>query len=280
MERILRRFPVLVTDVDGTLLNTRGELTPPTRKVLARYLDLGGHIILATGKLFGSIAHLCQTLSLRDTQITGNGAVLVCPSTGTREAIGLLDPNEREQIEVALTTHHIPFVLYGVSQIFHRDDSVNSRYLDILRRRSETYIYPLKKGSVFDPAEVIKILCFVDARSGLEEELHRAVSPFCRLTRIIRTDPRFVEFVPVGVSKMEGLRRILSELKMSAQSALGFGDSENDVELLTGVGLGVVMANALLKIRRIATHVTKSNNEDGLAHFMENAVLEDAKVDT
>lgn len=280
MERIRRRFPVLVTDVDGTLLNTRGELTPSTREVVARYLDLGGHIILATGKLFGSIAQLCRTLSLRDTQITGNGAVLVRPSTGTRETIGLLDSDEREQIEVALTTHHVPFVLYGVSEIFYRDDSVNSRYLDILRRRRESYICPLKKGSVRNPAEVIKILCFVDAQGGLEEELRRAVSPFCRLTRMIRTDRRFVEFMPIGVSKMEGLRRILSELKMSAQSALGFGDSENDIELLTGVGLGVAMANALPKIRRIANHATRSNDEDGVAHFMENAVLENEKIDT
>ncbi len=271
----VKRFPVMVTDVDGTLLNSKGELSPFTRKTLGQYIDWGGRIILATGKLYASIEGACQELSLKDWQITGNGAVLVDPTTGKKQVSSCLGALEVKHIETILNERQVPFVYYQPETILYRKGLLSPKYVKILHKFGEDYVKPIKADFSENVTDVIKILSFVAnvAELEIEKELRKMISQACPGIRVIRTTSRYLEYMNRDVSKIHGLERILGELGVGIELVVAFGDEENDIEILKSAGIGVAMENASLRVKRAVSYVTNSNDEDGVARFLSNFIF-------
>ncbi len=83
-----------------------------------------------------------------------------------------------------------------------------------------------------------------------------------------RTDPHYLEFMPHGCSKGQGVVTLGRMLGIEPQEMIAFGDAENDLEMIKRVGAGVAMANAQQLVRDNADYITLSNNEDGVADFL------------
>ena len=278
----VRRFPVMVTDVDGTLLNSKGELSPFTRKTLGQYIDWGGRIILATGKLFRSIEVVCRELSLKDWQITGNGTVLVDPTTGEKQVSSCLGTLEVKNIETILNEMQVPFVYYQPEMILYRKGLLSPKYVKILHKFGEDYVKPIKTDFSENVTDIIKILSFVAnvAELEIEKKLRKMISQVCPRIRIIRTTSHYLEYMNRDVSKIEGLKRILGELGVGMELVIAFGDEENDLELLKSAGIGVAVENASLRVKRAANYVTNSNDEDGVACFLSNFLFHGSPPDS
>ena len=84
-----------------------------------------------------------------------------------------------------------------------------------------------------------------------------------------RSAPFFVEIVPKGIDKAQSLLRLLSHLGLTTDSLVSFGDGYNDLSMLRLSAYGVAMANAAPEVRETAAFVTLSNDNDGIAHFLE-----------
>ena len=108
------------------------------------------------------------------------------------------------------------------------------------------------------------------AELEIEKELRKMISQACPGIRVIRTTSRYLEYMNRDVSKIEGLKRILGELGVGMELVIAFGDEENDIELLKSAGIGVAMENASLRVKRVASYVTNSNDEDGVTRFLSN----------
>ena len=67
---------VLVTDMDGTLLNSKKEVTPKDRKAIEYFMSLGGRFTVATGRTIQSFSHYYDLLDLRFPVIMFNGSVI------------------------------------------------------------------------------------------------------------------------------------------------------------------------------------------------------------
>jgi len=266
---MVRRFPVVVTDVDGTLLNSKRELSPFTAKTLGRYLSWGGRIILATGKLYPSIEGVCRQLRLKDRQIIGNGTVLVDPVGGGKQVISHLDALSVKRIEAVLNEMGIPFVYYRAEAILYRKGLLGPEYLKILHQFGEDYVRPTKSDFSQDIPDVIKILSFV-SEMETERRLRRIVSGTCPGIRVIRTTSYYLEYMNTGISKAQGLEKILEKLGIGMQSVIAFGDEENDIEILKLAGIGVAVGNASPQTKKAADYVVESNDEDGVARFLRN----------
>ena len=78
-----------------------------------------------------------------------------------------------------------------------------------------------------------------------------------------------VDIIHGEVSKAKGLSILAESLGIKREEIIAFGDNINDINMLKYAGLGVAMANAPRRVREIADHVTASNNEDGIAVFLE-----------
>ena len=73
-----------------------------------------------------------------------------------------------------------------------------------------------------------------------------------------------------GNSKMEGIRIVGEEFGFSMDQVMAFGDSDNDLEMLSGVGLSIAMGNGTTSVKAIAKHTTTSNGKDGIQKALQH----------
>ena len=81
------------------------------------------------------------------------------------------------------------------------------------------------------------------------------------------------EFVTKGFSKATGIELVLNHFGANRSDSYGFGDSMNDYEMISYVGKGIVVSNAVDELKQIAGYVAPSVNDDGVAYYINNILL-------
>lgn len=97
-----------------------------------------------------------------------------------------------------------------------------------------------------------------------EEEEREYLHPIVKNCLFPRWHPSFMDIIPKGLSKMIGARQVLSRWGIDPSEAIAFGDGGNDIDIIDGVGIGVVMGNATDDVKAHADYVTDSVDEDGI----------------
>jgi len=270
----LDRIKVVVTDVDGTLLDSRGKLSEFSRKVIKEYLARGGNLIFATGKLFKTIYPLCREFSLRSKQIAANGAVLIDPLNNHTRVLSQLDTDTMRKIIDILQKHSIEFVIYEPERVYFKKGTVSSTNLDLIVAGGEDLPLSIPDYTRWNWKYPLKILSFVNQdETFFEKTVRKEIKEVCKKVEIIRTTPYFLEFLKNGTSKFGALKVILEEMGINLTEVVAFGDHENDLELVKKSGIGVAVANASPKVKKVADYVTASNDEDGVATFIQRFIL-------
>ena len=91
---------------------------------------------------------------------------------------------------------------------------------------------------------------------------------------IFISKPYFLEILPKNCGKGEAIQQLANHLNIPKENTMSFGDSMNDESMFTHAEHAVAMKNALPAIKEIAKYITAfTNNEDGVAHFIEDWVL-------
>ena len=85
---------------------------------------------------------------------------------------------------------------------------------------------------------------------------------------VYRSDPFFLEIMPQGIDKAHSLTKLLTSIGLSTDAMICCGDGYNDMTMIETAGLGVAMANAQPLVKESADYITKSNDEDGVLHVI------------
>ena len=78
------------------------------------------------------------------------------------------------------------------------------------------------------------------------------------------TTPKWLELMPLGITKGSGLQALVDMLGISMRDVMAFGDGENDIEMLQAAGIGIAMGNAMAEVKAAADEETDSNNDEGI----------------
>jgi Cof subfamily protein (haloacid dehalogenase superfamily) len=257
---------LIATDLDGTLLTSAGNLTGRTISALAAANDAGVTVVFATGRplivagaeiaaangavRFGVMANGSMVCSLPD------GAVLHTISFASASAVAAIqrlrarDP----QFGFALATDRGFTQEAGFAERMpvHRGDVPVA---DVLHGH---------EGSV----ETIKLLAFHQHYSAVE--LLHIIPPIIGAELIVsHMGTEAVELGPAGADKGTGLRWLCAHLGIAADDVLVFGDEINDLSMFDFAGQSVAVANAAAPVLHAATDMTASNDDDGVAEFIE-----------
>lgn len=152
---------------------------------------------------------------------------------------------------------HTPAYLFaetesGVNETNDVSRSIEA-LLDIKAPEVRDIVSMAEQGPVY---EFSTFLTEEQEKSLLHPLLHNVVYP--------RWHPAFMDINPCGLSKLVAARKVISHFGIELSETMAFGDGGNDVELLMGVGTGVVMGNATDEVKSCADYVTDSVDEDGI----------------
>ena len=266
---------VIVTDVDGTLLNSSQELTMRTEVAIARAAACGVPVILATGKSRGPWARrLLPKLPVPMPGVFIQG-LLTCDADGTvLESIELEPDVARDVVEFA-KANGASLVAFCGSRILCEARDENTDLVLAYGEPTPEAVGDLRRNMVDAGIAVNKLLLFADedtnAMPTLRAAAEKRFDDRCSITTAV---PGMLEFLPKGASKGAAVERLLKRLDIDPRNVLALGDGENDVEMLALAGTAVAMAGSGAKVVAAAGGVVgPSNDDNGVAAAIEKYVL-------
>ena len=283
------RYKLLAVDIDGTLVNSRDELTEPTRRALRSAVDAGIRVVLATGRRYRRSRPLVESLNIDAPLVTASGTLVKDPASHKTLYRAEF---ERESIVAASRL----MVSCGFEPIWfvdatdggsHPDETFEfyCRCQEVLDLRAggpalaEYIAFNGPFGRVWpdlieDPPQKIYTgftMGSFDEMSGLAAAVEEE-RPGVFLTHVIRS-PKFVPFIceiaPAGATKWSAIERLAAGWGIENEAICAVGDDVNDIAMIQAAGLGVAMGNALPDVKATADRIAPGHDHDGLVKVVE-----------
>lgn len=270
-----KRYKLLVVDIDGTLLNSRGVISSEDVQAIARVRERGVRVALSTGRAAMAAGWVLDHLQLDGYHIFYDGALVFNPVTGRESYAEPIDSSlAREALDSARQSGvHID--LYSSTRYFiEREDWA----ADIRRQFFRLTPTISSLDEVCKNERIIKGTLIV--RSGAEREHALQIQDHFRgrLTFSWTMTPAyhdidFINILSVKVSKGRALEELCRLLKVPLADVVAIGDGVNDVSLLKKAGLAVAMGNCVDELKSVAHIVTHDVDHSGVAEAIKSYVL-------
>jgi Cof subfamily protein (haloacid dehalogenase superfamily) len=282
---------LLALDLDGTLLNGRGEISDRNRKAIDKARANGVHVAVVTGRRFRDARPIALELGLDVPLVSHNGAltkhaetlqtvsVLPLPLDAARQALQVA---RAAGADVWLSDDHEGLGVLTYDRLIGENSLVH-RYVAWTRqlhgedeyRRAVQQVNLLEEYLDHDPIG----LGFSGTCSNMDSLANLLHAELGSTVKVLSTkypehDFTLVDVVNAAASKGAGVAATAAELGVSPDEIMAIGDNYNYLEMLLFAGTGVVMANAPLSLREIAgLHPTAANTEDGVALAIEQFII-------
>jgi len=251
--------------MDGTLIRSDQTASAYSHQVLQRVVDAGVPVVGVTGRGPRLRALSAADLPMARYLVCAQGgyvldvqedvaiSVVRLPAEVARDAVKLLE-DEVGPVLITVESGDEPGApLYGEAGFGWPFPGAWLEAARDLALRGDLLKVFVKKADL-DPDEFLAV-----ARRIIPPEL-------CDVTY---AGMGFLEICPSGVTKAVGLAAVAERLGVAAADVLAFGDMPNDVPMLTWAGHGVAVANAHHEVLAVADEVTLSNDEDGVARYLD-----------
>lgn len=262
---------VVVLDVDGTLLDSKHELTPRVEKALRAAAAKGVQIVLATGKTRASMLKTIDQLGLKAPGIYLQGLAIYDGEGELRHQM-TLDPALARQVITFGEDRGYHMVAYSGERIMshHYNKLIEDGWTEYHELAPEV-VGPLQ--NLLGHMAFNKLIACGEARAikALRWQLTAQVGGAARLMQA--GIPTMLEILPPGGSKGTALKLLLKDMKVAPENVMAMGDAENDIEMIQLAGIGVAMGHADQPVKDAADYVTGTNDEDGVAQAIERFVL-------
>ena len=263
-------YQMLVLDIDGTLTNSKKEISPKTLEALLRLQKRGIKLVLASGRPTAGMLSYAETLQLKEFNnyiLSFNGARITNCTTGEIVYDRTLPPEVIPHLFEVAKEYEVGLVTYdpdnnavtGVTPdpYMEHEARINGLPLIQVDNFTEYVSFPVNK-------------CLMTGKPELLEKLVPIIqSRFHGLINAYRSEPYFLEITPRHIDKANSLLKLLTSLGLTTDEMICCGDGFNDISMIVCAGLGVAMANAQLPVKQSADIVTLSNDEDGLLPIIE-----------
>jgi hydroxymethylpyrimidine pyrophosphatase-like HAD family hydrolase len=258
-------FPSLVaTDLDGTVIRRDGTISERTVAAFARVEAAGARFVLVTGRPPRVMKAIAAAFGHRGTAICANGALSYDMRTETVEPLRLIPPAVLAAAGAALRAA-VPGI--GVA-VEYPDGHAADTAFQVGSWDLDSSLPRLDDAALFArPASKLLGRHFGYACDDL---LALALPGLGGLVSVTHSNAKgLVEASALGVSKASVVAELAAGYGIGPESVIAFGDMPNDLPLLAWAGISCAVANAHPAVLAAATHVIGSNDEDGVAAYLE-----------
>jgi Cof subfamily protein (haloacid dehalogenase superfamily) len=272
---------VIAIDLDGTLLNSKLEISQANRQAVCAASDRGIRIVIITGRRYYSARPLLHSLPCPLTLVTSNGAVIRTLAGDVLHRNFLPNAVAVQVLETAIDYRPYAVALFdkpGRGQVMIQENASMEGPLRWYLNNAREYLLQVTDLPASLPGDPIQVM-FGGAPAFLEplEHLLRtsAAGGHVHLTwtKYFERNISLLDVMNLGCSKASGLRWLLEQMDCSPSEVMAVGDNYNDLEMLQMAGCPVIMGNSTPGLASKEWHMTQSNDEDGVAAAIHALVL-------
>lgn len=264
------KYRLIAADMDGTLLNDSGTITPKTVAAIKAAVADGVMFTVSTGRPIQGVDKYNDLLDLKAPIITYNGAMIV--KSDTREVLfsKTLLYNDAVSILNIGNEMGITMCVWANNRLYC---NVHNEKVDDYKKLSGVEPMVIDDYGGLAKSGITKILWYdeSDVIADVQQKL-KSIS-FEKVT-FCTSKPTFLEIFNSEVSKAEAMKKIGEIYNINRDEMIAIGDGNNDLPMIEYAGLGVAMANAPDGVKRKSDYITEnSNNSDGIAEVIEKFIM-------
>ena len=253
---------MIITDLDRTLLRTDKSISDYSVDVFNRCRANGIKVVFATARPKRTVKHFVEKIP-SDALILHNGAVIFVGDK-LHTCFGI-DPIIRDNILLSINRDfpettlsvEIEDVLYAnfdVSVIWNETPAVRTDFTDLPNKLADKIII----GSAV-PLDVEKLAKYIPCDLYLETSSGENMNLELIMNR--------------KATKWEAVKILLNQFDIQAVETVAFGDDYNDISMIEGCGIGVAVANSISDVKAVSDYICDSNDNDGVAKWLNENVL-------
>ena len=271
---------LIAVDLDGTLLNSKHQMSKRNEKALKAAIAKGVQVIIATAKTRTSASDIVKRLELTTQGIYLHG-LAIYNADGSLAYQKTLEPAIARQVLTFAEDRGFYVIAYSGTRILVR--SSNSRFEQYIKEYNEALpeiIGPIQNILGDMPINKLLITRFDEAKrvKALRWQLSMQLDDQANVTGSIRDD--MLEVMPPNISKSVTLAALIKQAEIKAENVMAIGDGGNDIDMIEMAGIGVAMGNARQALKDKADHIVADNDHDGVAEAVEKFVLASSNVPT
>ena len=265
---------VIATDMDGTLLDPKGQLDlPRLEKILDKLDQCDIRFVIATGNEVHRMRQLLGHLAERVVLVVANGARIF-------ENNELIQAQTWDDAMVDKALAHFKgrecqdqFVVTAMNGGFVKKGTVFTELDKFMTPEMIEKLYQrMNFVDEFDPnlfGGVLKMSMVVGEERS-ESVLQEINDLFDGHVRAVSSGYGCIDILQDGIHKAWGLVELLKRWNLKPEQIMAFGDSENDIEMLELAGISYAMENAEEAVKEIATKLAPANSQAGVYKVLEN----------
>ena len=270
---------LFITDLDGTLLDSGARITPLTAKIINDLIDKGLIFTYATARSFYKASQFAGDINFKEPAVHHNGVFIQEPGSGEYFDKCVFDRDKAAELMQTLQAHKFYPLIYAIIEGRERVSWISGKetagikfYLETRKndeRLREIQGYGEVTGDIYEiifvgnhREELEQIICDLNLDSHFSHHIHIDAYKYADgKTKYWLEIQRFDAQKDTGVQKVKKL--------VGADKIICFGDNINDLPMFNISDESYAVANAQPEVKKIATGVIGSNDEDGVARWLE-----------
>ncbi|MBR6252896.1 MAG: HAD family phosphatase [Clostridia bacterium] len=284
-------YKMIAVDIDGTLLNSKNELSENTKKVLKEASDRGIFVVLTSGRISKNVLNFCNQIGADKYLISENGASIINLKTGELEYSKYISKEVANKVIDLCEENSIYYMVYTQEELIVKNIKYMSLFFYKQNYNPNARIKQVVAGRDYINAtnsNITKLMICDEDRSIYRsiinklkdiEEIDVLPVPHTSVKKI-KVDGEektlkysYADISAKGANKWTAVEYLANKLGIKKSEIIAIGDNINDMHMIYNAGLGVAMSNGSPYVRRIANKVAPSNDNDGVAQIVEKYVL-------
>ncbi|CAM3463873.1 Cof-type HAD-IIB family hydrolase [Paenibacillus lupini] len=265
----------IISDLDGTLLNSRQQITQAVKQRIRLFQANGGTFTLSTGRSLTSALPFINELEIKVPVILYNGAKLYDPVQERYMKEHALSPSS---FRYAVNRYELFGQRMGLDVlVFCQEQIYTPAITNTVERYMQKDKVTITEKSLMDimvhSQESTKIMFLGSPESviSFQEQCFAAfVQPAEAACHSVSSEPELLEILPSNINKGTACKELINSLGLDIANLTGVGDNLNDIEMITLLPNGVAVNNAHPSLKKAADWVTaRSNDEDAMIEVLD-----------
>ena len=288
-------YKLITIDIDGTLLNSHGEITESNKKAIQKALEKNVDVVLASGRMPKSILPIANEINSNKYLISGNGAIVYDIQKDEVVYSNYMQKNKVLEIIELCEKNDVFYNIYTNNFVLTKSLNYNLLfYHNENKKKSEDKrikiniiddMYKYIKN--YDGEDLLKItICDSDKMVfnsiinkmktirdiNVLEIGHMSRKIIKHGTDDFEISYFYTEITNQNVNKWSAIEELIKILKITKNEVMAIGDNVNDREMIQNAGLGIATGNGSPAMKEIADEIVSTNDESGVAEAINRYV--------